>query len=253
MQFLFRQPSMPKPGELLPGRPEPIVDPGAALRERPRPHAPLPRRLRDRRRRHGLLLGRREEVLVHPRRLGHGRGLPGRRHAEPDLPGGLHRANRARRGGADRVRPRRSSPTSGCSRRSGSPTTRRRGSARATTRAPSTAPRSSPTARPSSRRPRRHATCTRRSWRARATGRSRPRSARPPSSTSPRTTTSSTWPRTRTATTATRRRASRARSGWGCLPGPSQGPHLATLFSRAPRWAGTPCRDPCRRTCRPRQ
>ena len=27
MQFLFRQPSMPKPGDLLPGRAEPIVDP----------------------------------------------------------------------------------------------------------------------------------------------------------------------------------------------------------------------------------
>jgi peptide-methionine (S)-S-oxide reductase len=27
MQFLFHKPSMPKPGDLLPGRPEPIVDP----------------------------------------------------------------------------------------------------------------------------------------------------------------------------------------------------------------------------------
>ena len=41
------------------------------------------------------------------------------------------------------------------------------------------------------------------SWRSRAMARSRPRSARPRRSTSPRTTTSSTWRRTRTATART--------------------------------------------------
>ena len=54
--------------------------------------------------------------------------------------------------------------------------------------------------RRSRRRPRRRATMFQRRWPRPATARSRPRSARRPSSTTPRTITSSTWRRTRTAT-----------------------------------------------------
>ena len=44
MQFPFRKPSMPRESELLPGRPDPIVQPRRARRERPLAHAALPRR-----------------------------------------------------------------------------------------------------------------------------------------------------------------------------------------------------------------
>ena len=105
MQFLFPKPSMPRPDQVLPGRAEAIVQ--------PRPHfvngrsltPPYPDGLRGRGLRHGLLLGRREGVLVHPGRLGHGRRLPGRHHAQPDLPGVVHRQDRPCRGRSRGLRP----------------------------------------------------------------------------------------------------------------------------------------------------
>ena len=160
MQFLFPKPSMPRPDQVLPGRAEAIVHAPPALRERPLPHAALPRGLRGRRLRHGLLLGRREGVLVDPGRLGDGRRLPGRHHAQPDLPGVVHRARPATPRSCAWSTTRRPSRTSSCCGRSGRSTTRRRATGRATTSAPSTGRRSSRTRPPSWRRRRRRATCT---------------------------------------------------------------------------------------------
>ena len=63
-------------------------------------------------------------------------------------------------------------------------------------------------------------------WRTPATARSRLRSSRPASSTTPRTTTSSTWRRSRTATAASAARASPARWAWPApsAPQPATGP-----------------------------
>ena len=104
--FPFSKPaSMPRPGETLPGRPNPILN--------PRPHTVLgtadrravSRRLRDRRVRARLLLGRGEDVLAAAGRMDHRGRLPGRLHAESHVPGGVHGPDRPRRGGARRVRP----------------------------------------------------------------------------------------------------------------------------------------------------
>ena len=104
MQFLFSKPSMPRPGQTLPGRPEPIVTPGAhvvtgaADRRRTPTGSRSPSSAR-------LLLGRGEDVLAAPGRVDDGRRLPGRLHAQRHVPGGVLRQDRPRRGGARRVRP----------------------------------------------------------------------------------------------------------------------------------------------------
>ena len=106
MQFLFRKPSMPRPDQVLPGRSEAIVP--------PRPHfvngrsitPPYPDGLRGRRLRAWAASGApRRTFWSDPRRVGHGRRLPGRHDAQPDLPGVVHRQDRPRRGRAGRVRP----------------------------------------------------------------------------------------------------------------------------------------------------
>src|SRR5439155_3777999 len=104
--------------------------------------------------------------------------------------------------------------TTRCSRSSGRATTRPRGCARATTWARSTARRSTWPTTTSARRPRRRATPTRSACRRPGTARSRRRSRRPASSSTPSPTTSSTSPRTRAATAGWAARASAARSGW---------------------------------------
>ena len=55
--------------------------------------------------RDGLLLGRRAQVLAAARRHVTAVGYAGGSHAEPDLPGGLLRPHRPRRGGAGGLRP----------------------------------------------------------------------------------------------------------------------------------------------------
>ncbi len=89
---------------------------------------------------------------------------------------GLHRS---RRDGPRRLRPRPGRAPSCCSRRSGRTTTRRRPTGRATTSAPPTARRSTGRPRASGSPPRRRARRSRRCSTTTATGRSRPRSARP--------------------------------------------------------------------------
>ena len=70
MQFLFRQPSMPDPRDILPGRPDPIVEPGGHVVNGHRLAPPYPAGLEIAERRDGLLLGRREGVLVRSRGCG---------------------------------------------------------------------------------------------------------------------------------------------------------------------------------------
>ena len=190
----------------------------AGLRPRPTPRprnadrAAVPGRHRASDLRHGLLLGCRAHVLARARHL-HDRGrLLGRVHAEPDLPGGLHRAHRAQRGRSRGLRHVEDELRGDAPRLLGGP-------------------RPDPGHAPGQRRrhavplghlldvrgPARHrARVTRHvpggALARRATARSRPRSSRPARSTTPRTTTSSTSRRTRTATAASAAPASRARS-----------------------------------------
>ena len=106
--FLFRKaPAMPTPAEALPGRPDPHRHPRAAPRQRRPARAAVARRHPDRDLRPRLLLGRREDVLADARRdLDRGR-LRRRLDAQSDLPGGLLRQDRPRRGGPGRLRPER--------------------------------------------------------------------------------------------------------------------------------------------------
>ena len=206
MQFLFRQPSMPKPGDLLPGRPEPIVDPAPHFVNGRALTPPYPDGFEIADVGMGCFWGAEKKFWSIPGVWVTAVGYQGGGTPEPDLQGGLHGQHRARRGGPDRVRPvggllrAPAQDLLGVARPDpGVPPGQRHGHA---VPVGDLRPRRGAAAR----RQRRHATCTRRELsRARATGRSRPRSARPRSSTSPRTTTSSTWPRTRTGTTATRR------------------------------------------------
>ena len=97
-------------------------------------------------------------------------------HSQPDLPGGLRRPDRPRRGGARGLRPGRRSATRGWCAPSSRVMTRRRECARETTSAPSTAPPSTPR-HPSRRRwPRRSRPASRSPCPRRATARSRRRS-----------------------------------------------------------------------------
>ena len=128
------------------------------------------------------------------------RRLRGRPHAEPDVPGGLHRPHGPQRGRPRGLRHvedelRRDAPhlLGGPRPDPGHAPGKRRRHAVPLGDLLDVARRS---ATPRSRR----ATCSRRSSRAPATARSRPRSSRPARSTTPRTTTSSTSRRTRTAT-----------------------------------------------------
>ena len=191
---------------------QPIVRPGPAPRPRNADRAAVPGRNRAGDLRHGLLLGCRAHVLARARHL-HDRGrLLGRVHAEPDLPGGLHRAHRAQRGRSRGLRHVEDELRSDAPHLLGgtrpdpghAPGQRRRHAVPLghllDDRRPSATVRS----------PR--ATCSRRSCRARATAPSRRRSSRQARSTTPRTTTSSTSRRTRTATAVSAAPASRARS-----------------------------------------
>ena len=153
--------------------------PRATSRPRHADRTTVPRGNRASDLRHGLLLGRRADVLARAGHLHDCGRLRRRVHAEPDLPGGLHRPHRAQRGRPRRVRHRADDATRRCCASSGRATTRRRACARATTSAPSTAPGSTGRRRRSATPRSRRATCSRRSSRARATARSRPRSSRP--------------------------------------------------------------------------
>ncbi len=140
MRFFNSKPqSVPSPAEALPGRTEPIMTPGIHTILGTPLAGPVAGRHEDRRLRPRLLLGRREGLLAAPRR----------RHARPSaMPVARPRTRpTARPAPAGPATPRscwspttrRGSPTSGCSRPSGSITTRPRACARATTSAPSTA------------------------------------------------------------------------------------------------------------------
>src|SRR5438309_1941559 len=77
-----------------------------SFRQRPGAQTAVPRGAGDRDLRARLLLGRRAQILGarrrHPCHRGRLRGWP---HAQPHLPGGLHRTHRPQRGGARGVRP----------------------------------------------------------------------------------------------------------------------------------------------------
>ena len=220
MQFLFRQPSMPKPGDLLPGRPEPIVDPAPHFVNGRALTPPYPDGFEIADVGMGCFWGAEKKFWSIPgvwvTAVGYqGGGTPNPTYKE---------ACTGNTGHAEVVRIvfdpsvvsyerllktfwESHDPTQGFRQGNDTGTQYRsvifaHGDAQLAT-----------------------ATASRDMYqgelRARGMGRSRPRSARPPSSTSPRTTTSSTWPRTRTGTTVTRPRASPARSGSGSLPSPS--------------------------------
>ena len=103
--FTRKAKDLPTPETALPGRDTPIVVPGDALRARDAARPALPRGSRADRRRHGLLLGRRADVLAGAGRVHDGGRLRGRAHAEPDVRGGLLRANRPRGGRPRGLRP----------------------------------------------------------------------------------------------------------------------------------------------------
>src|SRR5664280_2937494 len=94
-----RQAAAPRPRRCAP-RPS-RADPGARAPHRARnaDRCALAGRHPDRHLRPRLLLGCREELLVDPRRRDHGGGICRRRHAQPDLRGGLLGPDRSRRGG----------------------------------------------------------------------------------------------------------------------------------------------------------
>ena len=206
MWFLSRPASMPSPYRVLPGRTEPMPIPERHFVNGARLAPPWPDGTRTAVFALGLLLGRREDLLVAARRHQHGRRLRRRHDAQPDLPRGVLGHDRTRRVGARGVRPGRISyeqllkvfwedhdPTQGMRQGndSGHPV-------------PLGDLRDGPSSWPRRRRP---ATPTRPSCRRRPTAVSRPRSAPTRPSTTRRTTTSSTSARTRSATARTTRPA----------------------------------------------
>ena len=81
--FLFRKPSMPDAAGLAPRpRRRPSSPAAPTTSTAARSPGPTPTGTEIAEFAHGLLLGRREGVLVDPRRVGHGRRLPGRHDAE---------------------------------------------------------------------------------------------------------------------------------------------------------------------------
>ena len=147
MQFLFRQPSMPGPRDILPGRPDPIVEPGGHVVNGHRLAPPYPAGLEIAELAMGCFWGAEKEFWSIPGVWVTAVGYEGGRRPTPPTPR-LHWEDRPRRGRPDRVRPGRRL-VRGCSRSSGSRTIRPRASARATTSGRSTVPRSSA---PASRR-----------------------------------------------------------------------------------------------------
>ena len=115
MQFLFPKPSMPRSDQVLPGRPEAIVQPAPHVVNGHSLTPPYPEGSRSPTSRMGCFWGAEKEFWSDPGRLGHGRRLPGRHDAQPDLQRGCT-------GRPAMPRPcgwcttRRSSPTSSCSR-----------------------------------------------------------------------------------------------------------------------------------------
>ena len=222
-------------GEALPGRDRRCPCPSATTCSAPRSTPPFPEGLETGRLRPRLLLGRRARLLGGARRL-HDRGRLRRRlHAEPDLRGGLLRADRPRRGRARRLRPeadqlRRAAEAllggprpdpgdaPGQRRRHPVPLGDLHDDRRAARRPPTASRDDVPGARCASP----------------ATARSRPRSRPPARSTTPRTTTSSTSPRTRTATAASAAPASPARSA-SASPPPATRPLTRTRGTAAAR------------------
>ena len=219
LDFLFDDPAkhtLPAPDQAPPGRPSRCRCRTATPSSARRSPARSPDGARGRLFGLGCFWGA-EKLLADPRRVLDRRRLRRRLHAEPDLRGGLQRADRPRRGRARRVRPgagllaellavfwENHDPTQGM--RQGNDS------------APSTARRSTPRRRAAAGR----RGVTRRLPAALAAAgygddhhRDRPPPAR---STTPRTTTSSTWPRTRTATARITARASAARSACRSSP-----------------------------------
>ena len=220
MQFLFHKPSMPKPGDLLPGRTEPIVDPAPHFVNGHALTPPYPDGFEVADVGMGCFWGAEKKFWSIPGVWVTAVGYQGGGTPNPTYQEACTGQHRARRGGADRVRPvgrllrAAAQDLLGVARpHAGVPPGQRHGHA---VPVGDLRPRRGPAGNGNGVA--RHVPGG--AGAARATGRSRPRSARPRSSTSPRTTTSSTWPRTRMATTATRRRASRARSGSGSHPSP---------------------------------
>ena len=166
MRFFNSKPdTIPSPAEALPGRSRADHEAGHPPGPRHAARRPVARGHEDRGLRPRLLLGRREGLLAAPRRRDDGRRLRRRPHPEPDLRGGLLRADRPCRGRAGRLRPDADLVRGSCSRPSGSTTTRPRACARATTSAPATARSSSSPTTSSGPPPRPRRRCTRRSCR----------------------------------------------------------------------------------------
>ena len=150
MQFLFRKPSMPDPTQTLPGRSEAVLPPASRTTSTAaRSPRPTPTGSRSPTSRMGCFWGAEKAFWSAPGRVGHGRRLPGRHHAQPDVP----ESCTGKTGHAEAVRvvydPKVVSLRAAAADRSGRTTTRRRATARATTSAPSTGRRSSPTRRSS--------------------------------------------------------------------------------------------------------
>ena len=102
--LLNKKTEMPKPDEALPGRDRPIPTASKHFVSKRDAQRPLPGRPGDRDVRPRLLLGRGAPVLADRGRLGDGGRLCRRHHAQPDLSGDLHRADRPCRGRARRLR-----------------------------------------------------------------------------------------------------------------------------------------------------
>ena len=207
--FNFKPQTIPSPAEALPGRSDPIMKPGIHRVLGTPLAGPWPDGHEDRGLRPRLLLGRREGLLAAPRRRDDGRRLCRWPHPEPDLRGGLLRADRSRRGRAGRLRPVEDLV---------------RAAAQDLLGASRPDPGHAPGQRPRHQLPLDHHRRRRRAagrgrglegdvpeanCRPPATARSRPRSSTPrrTRSTTPRTTTSSTSTRTRAATARTTRPA----------------------------------------------
>ncbi len=103
--FTSREPSMPSPSQILPGRPQTDHEARPAHGPRHAHRRPVARGNEDRDLRSWLLLGRREGVLAAARRRDDGRRLRRRHHPEPDLRGVLLRQDGPCRGRPRGLRP----------------------------------------------------------------------------------------------------------------------------------------------------
>ena len=200
--MLFRtKTAMVSEADALPGRTDQTMPVPATHHVNGAPPAgPVARGLPDRRVRPRLLLGRREAVLGDARRVVDRRRLRRWLHPEPHVRGGVLRAHRPLRGRARRVRSRRRHLRAAAQGVLGGPRSH-------PGHAPGQRPRHPVPQRPVHHRRRpagRVAEATRATFQealsAPVTARSRPRSPRSATSSTPSRTTSSTWPRTRAAT-----------------------------------------------------